>query len=411
MASHFFLFSLSLSLLSFVFFTFNHVTANLILEEGYTVTTLIDGNKLNINPYSILPFSQSHNFVILDSLNSVFYALSFQNSQDSEIKKLSGKGEMGFSDGDLESAKFDKPKSFAVDDKGNVYVADRRNHAIRKIGLSGVTTIAGGYSRSAGHVDGPAQNASFSDDFELTFAPKRCALLISDHGNKLIRQINLKSEDCKKDSHSVSRSTTLWVLGLGISCLFGLLAGLALRPYVIPSGGFSALQFNKTWKHCLINLGRQVLILCFDIRNAVASSAFYMLLRRLALLSLSHVSLMFRTYIVGSQTMHRQSVSLIDSDDSSGCKLMQSEVLANQLKDLIGFDGFSESNDPNMIVTQLEDETHNNSLIDADNSLIDANDRINAMMQANLLGFMGNSTKTNILEDAFMGSSGLMKRR
>ncbi|KAK6931084.1 NHL repeat, partial [Dillenia turbinata] len=338
-----------------------YVAANLILEEGYTVTTLIDGNKLNVNPHSILPFSKSQNFVLLDSLNSVFYALSFQNSQDGEIKKLSGKGEVGFSDGDLESAKFDKPKSFAVDDKGNVYVADWRNHAIRKIGLSGVTTIAGGYSRSAGHVDGPAQNASFSDDFELAFAPERCALLVSDHGNKLVRQINLKSGDCNNGSYSVSGSTSLWVLGLGISCLCGLLAG---------PGGFGALEFNRTWKYCLINLRRQSLILCFDIRNAVASSAFYVLMRRLALLSLSYISLMFRTYIVGSQTMHR-------------------EVFADQLKDLLGFDGFSESSDPNKIVRQLEEEETR------DNNLVDADDRINAMMQANLLGFMGESKKTN----------------
>lgn len=66
----------------------------------------------------------------------------------------------------------------------------------------GVTTIAGGYSRSSGKEDGPAQNASFSSDFELTFVPQICALLLSDHGHQLIRQINLKAEDCARRSHS-----------------------------------------------------------------------------------------------------------------------------------------------------------------------------------------------------------------
>lgn len=56
----------------------------------------------------------------------------------------------------------------------------------------GVTTVAGGYSQKPGHEDGPARNASFSDDFELTFIPESCALMISDHGSKLLRQINLK---------------------------------------------------------------------------------------------------------------------------------------------------------------------------------------------------------------------------
>lgn len=58
---------------------------------------------------------------------------------DSEIKRLSGKGS-GFSDGDLATAMFDKPKSFAVDLKGNVYVADKGNLAIRKISKSGIIT-------------------------------------------------------------------------------------------------------------------------------------------------------------------------------------------------------------------------------------------------------------------------------
>lgn len=64
----------------------------------------------------------------------------------------------------------------------------------------GVTTIAGGYIQKTGKADGPAQNASFSDDFELAFDPQRCALLISDHGNRLVRQLDLKAEDCAGSS-------------------------------------------------------------------------------------------------------------------------------------------------------------------------------------------------------------------
>ena len=44
---------------------------------------------------------------------------------------------MGFSDGDLATATFSKPKSFAVDLSRNVYVADKGNRAIRKISKSG----------------------------------------------------------------------------------------------------------------------------------------------------------------------------------------------------------------------------------------------------------------------------------
>ena len=64
------------------------------------------------------------------------------------------------------------------------------------------TTIAGGLSSGSGRRDGPAQNATFSTDFELVYVPKICALLVADRGNRLIRQINLKPEDCAHDTHS-----------------------------------------------------------------------------------------------------------------------------------------------------------------------------------------------------------------
>ena len=57
-----------------------------------------------------------------------------------EIKKLSGdaNGEAGYKDGDLGSAMFNKPKSFAIDKKNNIYIADKSNHVIRKISKSGI---------------------------------------------------------------------------------------------------------------------------------------------------------------------------------------------------------------------------------------------------------------------------------
>ena len=66
----------------------------------------------------------------------------------------------------------------------------------------GVTTIAGGSSEKSSIKDGPAQNASFSNDFELTFIPALCALLVSDHMHQLVHQINLKEEDCTLGSKS-----------------------------------------------------------------------------------------------------------------------------------------------------------------------------------------------------------------
>ncbi|XP_062159680.1 uncharacterized protein LOC133867008 isoform X3 [Alnus glutinosa] len=219
-----------------------HVLAGIVLEDGYTVTTVIDGHKLNINPHSALPRFGSSDFVVLDSAGSVIYTVSFPISQESAVKRLSGDGVHEYSDGESGSARFNKPGSFAVDLKGNVYVADtkytkktkEKTLVIRKISDSGVTTIAGGYSEKPGREDGPAHNASFSNDFEISFVPEICALLISDHGNQLVRQISLKAEDCASSSKVATGAISIWVLGLGLSCLLGFIVGIAVRSYINP---------------------------------------------------------------------------------------------------------------------------------------------------------------------------------
>lgn len=67
--------------------------------------------------------------------------------------------------------------------------------------LGMTTTIAGNYSQ-IGRQDGPGETATFSTDFEVLFVPQICALLISDHGNQLLRQVDLKQEDCIIGSQS-----------------------------------------------------------------------------------------------------------------------------------------------------------------------------------------------------------------
>ncbi|KAL9149523.1 hypothetical protein ABFS82_12G114700 [Erythranthe guttata] len=231
------------SVIFLMFVLFHQITAQggVIFEDGYTVSTVLDGDKSNVkvNPHSILHQSPpSDAFVLLDSVASTFYTVSLPTtSNETVIKSLAGNGKPGFIDGDLASARFNKPRSFAVDFNGNVYVADMLNRAVRKITKTGVTTIAGGNSQNSGRTDGPARDASFSNNFELTFIPQRCALMVSDHGNRLIRQINLKAADCKRQSGSVLGTTSAWLLGLGLSCLLSLILGFVIRPYVIPYTG------------------------------------------------------------------------------------------------------------------------------------------------------------------------------
>ncbi|AQK55094.1 uncharacterized protein LOC100276420 precursor [Zea mays] len=166
-------------------------------EGGYTVETVFDGSKLGIEPYSV-EVTQSGELLVMDSMNSNIYRMALPLSRYSRPKLVAGspEGFPGHVDGKLREARMNHPKGFTVDDKGNIYVADAMNMAIRKISDTGVTTIAGGKSGRGGHVDGPSDEAKFSTDFEVRYIGSSCSLLVIDRGNQAIREIQLHFDDC-----------------------------------------------------------------------------------------------------------------------------------------------------------------------------------------------------------------------
>ncbi|KAF8102242.1 hypothetical protein N665_0199s0017 [Sinapis alba] len=167
-------------------------------EDGYSVETVFDGSKLGIEPYSVevLPNGE---LLVLDSENSNIYKISSSLSLYSRPRLVTGspEGYAGHVDGRLRDARLNHPKGLTVDDRGNIYVADTVNNAIRKISEGGVTTIAGGKTaRNAGHVDGPSEDAKFSNDFDVVYLGSSCSLLVIDRGNRAIREIQLHFDDC-----------------------------------------------------------------------------------------------------------------------------------------------------------------------------------------------------------------------
>ncbi|CAK7326965.1 unnamed protein product [Dovyalis caffra] len=166
-------------------------------ESGYTVETVFDGSKLGIEPYSVqvLP---SGELLILDSANSNIYRISSSLSLYSRPKLVAGshEGYSGHVDGKLREAKMNHPKGLTVDDRGNIYIADTMNMAIRKISDAGVTTIAGGKWGRGSHVDGASEDAKFSNDFDVVYIGSSCSLLVVDRGNRAIREIQLHFDDC-----------------------------------------------------------------------------------------------------------------------------------------------------------------------------------------------------------------------
>ena len=103
------------------------------------------------------------------------------------VSTLAGSGSQGAGDGNLSVATFNGPAGVAVDDAGNVVVADMGNNKIRKVTNGGyVTTLAG--SGLEGDTNGKGVAASF------TF-PSGVALddsgnvFVADRGNNKIRKV------------------------------------------------------------------------------------------------------------------------------------------------------------------------------------------------------------------------------
>ncbi|KAF8010893.1 hypothetical protein BT93_J1510 [Corymbia citriodora subsp. variegata] len=194
-------------------------------ESGYTVETVFDGSKLGIEPHSV-EVSPNGELMVLDSANSNLYRISFPLSRYSRPKLIAGspEGYTGHVDGKTKEARMSHPKGLTIDNRGNIYIADTMNMAIRKISDAGMSTIAGGkWSRGGGHIDGPSEDAKFSDDFDVVYVGSSCSLLIVDRGNQAIREIQLHDDDC---SHASNGSFNLGIAVLVAAGFFGYMLAL-----------------------------------------------------------------------------------------------------------------------------------------------------------------------------------------
>lgn len=217
-------------------------------EDGYLVETVVEGNELGTVPYAIR-VSQDGELFAVDAVNSNIVRITPPLSHYSRARLVAGsfQGHTGHVDGKPSDARFNHPKGVTMDDKGNVYVADTLNLAIRKIGETGVTTIAGGKSHVAGYRDGPSEDAKFSNDFDVIYVRSTCSLLVIDRGNAALRQISLSKEDCNYENSSGSLADIFMVAG-------AIIIGFAT---CMLQQGFGSSFFTKTQGHTESKLKEQ----------------------------------------------------------------------------------------------------------------------------------------------------------
>ena len=127
---------------------------------------------------------QNGNLYIADSHNNLIRKIS----PDGKVSTLAGNGQQGSEDGTGSGASFFGPEGITVDRYGNVFVADTHNNLIRKITPAGVvTTLAGPWLKtksvkndSAGKLDTPTGIA----------VDEAGNIYFTDRGNDLIRKID-----------------------------------------------------------------------------------------------------------------------------------------------------------------------------------------------------------------------------
>lgn len=95
----------------------------------------------------------------------------------------------GSDDGTGTAARFRTPSGIAADAAGNLYIADSRNHTIRRISAAGAVTTLAGSAQQSGNADGSGAAARFNAPFDVAVGAAG-NLYVADSGNHTIRVIS-----------------------------------------------------------------------------------------------------------------------------------------------------------------------------------------------------------------------------
>lgn len=163
-----------------------------ISPEG-VVTTLAGGSEGYANGEGASAKFHTPSALVVDSAGNILVADSGNHAirkitPEGQVTTLAGNGMAGFRDGPAAQAQFNGPLGLALDNAGNVYVADTYNDRIRVIRRDGqVETLAGG--AQTGYQDGIGASAMFDTPSAVLVNPLG-EVVVADTVNHAIRLIN-----------------------------------------------------------------------------------------------------------------------------------------------------------------------------------------------------------------------------
>lgn len=173
------------------------------MRRSFTITTAAgtgvagfsgDGGpaaRAQLNGPFDLAFDRAGNLYFSDTFN---HRIRRVEAQSGVIATVAGCGEPGRSGdgGPAVEARLNEPYGIAFDEAGNLYIADRHNHCVRRVDPAGIIASFAGNGTSGFSGDGgPAARAGLVEPNGLAVDPAQRRLFIADVADHRVRVVDL----------------------------------------------------------------------------------------------------------------------------------------------------------------------------------------------------------------------------
>ena len=209
-------------------------------------------------PVGVVP-DPAGNLYVADFLNHAIRKMTPEGS-NWVVTTIAGlPGAPGYADGTNSEARFNRPAGITIDSTGNLFVAERYNHTIRKVTPSGtnwvVSTVAG-QGGVPGNADGTNTQAQFYLPSGITIDTSN-HLFVADTANFTIREITPIGTDWAITTVAGTPLVYGFTNGLNGDAQFNYPYGIAIssagKLYIADSGNHAIREMTRSGSGWMVN--------------------------------------------------------------------------------------------------------------------------------------------------------------